>query len=186
MIKQANPLFPLLAPIVLAAILSFIIVANAPLNGRIAEAAAGAFVFVTQAKVPEPLKGSLIAFGKKNKTRQLTETKEADLAQRMWLARLIIGFSKPPQDPEITLLFYDVTGGGKKYITSMSRFLSGAQTQKEFLQSIKLPRSEFPPNRQIELVVVVRHQEVGKTAFLLVGDVPKRSNKVDFSVEETR
>ena len=132
------------------------------------------------------MKGSLSAFAKRNKAKRLNETKEPTLAERKWITKLIVSFSGPPGDSEMNLLFYDLDGGGRRYITSMSRFISGAHTQKEFLQTVTLSRPDFVPNHPIEVVVVMRQVEMGKARVLLTGETPRRSNKVEFSDEETR
>jgi hypothetical protein len=49
---------------------------------------------------------------------------------------------------------------------------------------MRLERPKFRPNRRMELVVTVRHNEVGRLAFEMIGEEIHRSGQVDFSDSE--
>jgi hypothetical protein len=85
---------------------------------------------------------------------------------------------------EFTVLFYDVNDGPRRFIEDMSTMVSN-RNERTFVQQITLPRPAFKPNRQMELVVTVRREEVGRLKFGVVGDEPRRSGQVSFSDEET-
>jgi hypothetical protein len=59
------------------------------------------------------------------------------------------------------------------------------RNEKVFVQRFQLERHDFRPNRAMELVVTIRRQEVGRTRFELVGEVPRNSGIVDFTAEGT-
>jgi len=151
----------------------------------------GAEVIITQAKLPDaPEAGkkgksfNLLAFAKQHRATFLSETQEADLKSRKWVARLVVGFARPPAEPEMNLVYYDVQGGQKNYLTSQTLFLRGSQTEKSFLNTIKLYRDDFPPNHKIEMIVTMGQTEVGRTTFTPKGVMPKRNNNIDFTKAE--
>ena len=56
--------------------------------------------------------------------------------------------------------------------------------QKTFVQKVTLPRPSFKPNRNMELVVTVKREEVGRLKFGVLGEEIKRSGEVSFSDNE--
>lgn len=143
-------------------------------------------VYLTQSRIPNSLNlRRLIGFAKRHRARRLTETSDSPLAKRKWLATLITVFNRPVGDLEFQVLFYDVEGGGRRFVEPLSVFVNDRE-EKTFVQKIKLPRPRFKPNRKMELVVTVRRQEVGRQKFELVGENVRHSGEVNFSVDDTR
>ncbi len=143
-------------------------------------------VFLTQAKLPKKLtERKLISFARSRSTRRLRETQDEKLKDRSWKANMVISFNRPPNDLEYQVLFYDVHDGPRRLVEDMSTFVSD-RTQKTYVQKISLDRPRFKPNRNMELVVVVRRQEVGRLEFGVLGQAVKRSGTVTFSDEEAK
>lgn len=143
-----------------------------------------ATVFLTQAKIPGGLsEKALIGFARGHNAKILQET-TGDVKTRKWKANLVVSFNRPIDDMEFQVLFYDIHDGPRRFIEDMSTMLSNRK-EKTFVQQITLPRPNFKPNRNMELVVTVRHEEVGKLKFAVAGEEPKRSGTVDFSDEDT-
>jgi hypothetical protein len=139
-----------------------------------------------QTKMPANIKGNPLTFARAHKALKLNESKEAELNQRSWHVEFAIAFNKPPADSEISLLFYDVQDGPRRFMDSMSSYLQGGRTEKIFFQSVDLRRPKYKPNRKLEVVVTVRRQDVGSAKFGIVGEAPKRNGQVDFSDEDTK
>jgi hypothetical protein len=143
-------------------------------------------VYITQAKIPNRLsERGLIRFARGHRTKLLRETQEAKLKDRQWNAHLVIAFNAPPNDLEYQVLFYDVHDGPRRLVEDMSTFVND-RSQKTYLQKIALKRPRFKPNRNMELVVVVRRQEVSRLSFGVVGQAVRRSGTINFSDEEAR
>lgn len=141
-------------------------------------------VYLVQAPVPNKLsEKALIGFAKKNNNRLLREATDAEVKKRKWNASLIIAFNQPVGDLEFTVLFYDVHDGPRRFVNDMATFVDDKK-QKTFVQKVTLPRPTFKPNRNMELVVTVHRQEVGRHKFGLVGEEIRRSGTVDFSADE--
>lgn len=157
-----------------------LIVALAPA----AEAASlKAQVYLVQAAIPRAgSEKALLGFARKNNARLLREATDADVKSRKWNASLIVAFNQPVGDSEFTVLFYDIHDGPRRFVNDMATFVDDRK-QKTFVQKVTMPRPTFKPNRNMELVVTVHREEVGKHKFGLVGEEIKRSGTVDFSGE---
>ena len=150
----------------------------------IAEAASKAQIFLVQAPIPKQLtEKALIAFGRRNANRLLRETTDGDVKTRKWKAEMIVSFSRPVDDMEFQVLFYDIHDGPRRFINDMSTMVND-RSQKTFVQKVTLPRPHFKPNRQMELVVTVKREEVGRLKFGVVGQEIQRSGEVSFSDKE--
>lgn len=125
----------------------------------------------------------LLRFARKHHAKALQESKEPNQNDRKWRANLVVSFNRPVGDLEFQVLFYDVEDRERRLIEDMSTMVSD-RTQKTFVQKLKLPRSRFKANRDMELVVTVRHQEVGRAKFRLVGERKQHSGTVDFADDE--
>jgi hypothetical protein len=151
-----------------------------------AEAARGlkAQVYLTQHKIPGGLsEKALLGFARSHNAKILQET-TGDIKARKWKANLVVSFSQPVDDMEFSVLFYDVHDGSRRFIEDMSTMVSNRK-DKTFVQSITLPRPNFKPNRNMELVVTVRRAEVGRLKFGVSGEEVRRSGVVSFSDDET-
>ena len=83
---------------------------------------------------------------------------------------------------QFQVLFYDVQES-RRMVDDMSTMIN-KRNEKTFVQPVSLERPAFKPNRQMELVVVVKRVEVGKLKFGVLGEEIKRSGQVSFSDDE--
>ena len=140
--------------------------------------------YLLQSKIPGGLsEKGLLGFARNNSMKLLHETTDAEVKSRKWKATLVVAFSRPIDDMEFNVLFYDVQDGPRRFVEDMSTMLN-QRTQKTFVQPLTLSRPTFKPNRQMELVVTVKREEVGKLKFGVLGQEIKRSGEVSFSDEE--
>ena len=141
-------------------------------------------VFLVQARVPNGgTEKGLIAFAQRNRAKILRETHEKELKERSWVAQLIVAFNAPVNDTEFQVLFYDIHDGPRRFVNDMSIMVMDRK-QKTFVQKVTLPRPNFKPNRNMEMVVTVRRAEVARLKFAVVGEEAKRSGEVSFSDSE--
>ncbi len=175
-------------PAIFAVTFALVLVAAFGLFADLAEAAGRlkAQVYIVQAKIPRKLtEKGLIRFARSHNSKRLRETNEPKLDDRSWKANLVVAFNQPPGDLEFQVLFYDVHDGPRRLVEDLSTFVND-RSQKTYLQKISLSRKRFKPNRNMELVVVVRRQEVARMKFGVLGQEPRRSGTVDFSDDEAR
>lgn len=141
-------------------------------------------VYLTQARIPRDVsERGLINFAKRNRSKHLRETTDAPIKQRDWRAEMVVAFNRPVGDLEFHVLFYDIHDGPRRFVEDMSTFVND-RDQKTFVQRVRLERPRFRPNRDMELVVTVRRQEVGRQRFGLVGEEIRRSGEVDFTADD--
>lgn len=142
-------------------------------------------LYLTQAKIPTGLtEKGLLGFARNNSQKFLRETTDEEVKKRKWKANLVVSFTRPPDDMEFQVLFYDIQDGPRRFIEDMSTMITKRQ-EKTFVNPITLSRPSFKPNRQLELVVTVKRQDVGSLKFAVQGEEIKRSGQVSFSDEET-
>lgn len=166
-----------------AALIALVLNTN---NEASAAAPLRAKVLITQTAIPQNLnERKLIAFAKSHNAKRLQETKDVPVKQRRWFAEMVVAFNTSPADLEYHALFFDVTGGGRRFVDDMAIMVSD-KAQRTFLQKLKLKRPQFEPGHVYEIVVTVRRNEVGKTLFETIGDFEQRSGRVDFDDKETR
>lgn len=142
-------------------------------------------LYITQAKIPSGLsEKGLLGFARGNSMKLLHETTDAEVKSRKWKANLVVSFNKAVDDMEFTVLFYDIQDGPRRFVEDMSTMVNN-RNEKTFVQPITMSRPTFKPNRQMELVVTVKREEVGKLKFGVLGEEIKRSGEVSFSDAET-
>jgi hypothetical protein len=142
-------------------------------------------VFLTQSKIPPKLtEKGLLGFARQNHQKLLHESNDAEIKQRKWKANLVVSFSRAVDDMEFTVLFYDIHDGPRRFVEDMSTMVNDKK-QKTFVQPITLYRPNFKPNREMELVVTLRREEVARLKFGVLGEEIKRSGVVSFSDAET-
>jgi len=145
-----------------------------------------ASVYIVQTKIPNKLsEKGLLSFARSHNSKRLVETQQPKLDDRSWDANLVISFNQAPGDLEFQVLFYDIHDGPRRLVEDLSTFVND-RTQRTYLQKISLGRKRFKPNRNMELVVVVRHEEVARLKFGVLGQEVRRSGTVEFTDEEAK
>lgn len=139
-----------------------------------------ASVYLTQHKIPNGLtEKGLIGFARGHNAKRLQETSEEKIEERKFIAEMVTQFNQPPGDLEFHVLFYDITDGARKFIEDMSTYIQDKK-QRVYVNKIKLPRTRFKANRKMELVVTVKHVEVGSLKFIVDGEEKRNTGVVDF------
>lgn len=127
-------------------------------------------IYLTQESIPRNLpEKELVAFANKHQAKSIAETNESEIKQRRWIATLVIAFNAPPGELEYEMAFYEVQNGIRILAETQSVLLSD-RVQKTYVQRINLKRPLYKPNRDMELVVRIRQQDVGRLRFRVVGN----------------
>jgi hypothetical protein len=143
-----------------------------------------ATLVITQASIPRGLSESaLLRFARGHASKIMNETDDAEIASRRWPGNLIVQFNAPPDDLEFHALFYDVEDGVRNFVDDMAIYVHD-DSQRTYVQRLNLERPRFRPNRRMEMVVTVRHEEVGTLRFELRGEEIRRTGMVDFTGDE--
>ncbi|QQR91319.1 MAG: hypothetical protein IPJ88_06210 [Myxococcales bacterium] len=143
-------------------------------------------VFITQSKIPKDLnERKLIAFAQGHQAKRMKEQSDKPLPKRKWIGDMVVAFNAPPNELEYHALFFDVSGGGRRFVDDMATMISDRK-QRTYLQKLKLRKPMFEPGKKYEVVITIRRAEVGKIQFETLGEREKRSGRVDFADEETK
>lgn len=173
--------FSWMKPAVAASIASLLVLAVAA-HPATAQATARATVYVVAGSVPRSVGSAsrLLAYARSHRARQLQESTEEPMDQRHWYADVVIQFSRPLTERAFTILLYDVTDGERSLLGAPVDSVVG-RDQTIIVQNIRIDRPRARPNRDVEAVVTVRRQEVGRARFRIVGEARRGNGSLDFT-----
>jgi hypothetical protein len=100
-----------------------------------------------------------------------------------WKFEYIAFFARPLDDLEVALRFYDVTGGGKRFLAEASTFVQ-QRGDRMFGSNMVIGPPEFEPNKKILVTMENRNRIIATTTLIIRGDGPKYSGKVEFTDDE--
>ncbi|MFO0692968.1 MAG: hypothetical protein U0230_05390 [Polyangiales bacterium] len=142
-----------------------------------------ATIYLVQGNVPRnlPTVQQLLRYARSHQARSFQEITDKPIRERRWDGTLVISFNRPLGDLEYSILFYDVTGGASDFISPPMNVMVNNRQETTFVQPVHLERPRFRPNRDLEIRVTVRRQEVGKARTRLVGEVEQVNNELDFT-----
>lgn len=142
-------------------------------------------IFVLQRSVPRTLPGANghVNFGKKYHKNVLEEATDVPVAERSWLARLIVKFDRPLGDWEFDVVFYDLRDGGRRFMDPPMTMRVSDRDGSLFIQPIELKRPQFEPGMSLELSLRTRGQEAGSRKIRLAGERIRvqHTGEVDFT-----
>ena len=168
-------------PAALAVALAAVVFAVSPMRLAMAQAVR-ATLYVVAGDLPRSLGSSdqVIRYARSHRARQLSESDEPELDRRHWNATVVTQFARPFTDRNFTLLFYDVTDNPRSMVGSpMDIYVRGQETI--VASDVRMERPRFRPNRDIEIVLTVRHAEAGRVRVRINGDVPRGNGSLDFT-----
>lgn len=161
------------------------------LAGRGAEAAKPEDVFkgqivITAKRLPTHFSsaGAFIDAVKKARTDKLWPVKE-DNENAEWNLEYIAFFAQPLSDNEVSVKFFDVTGGASRFVAGDEQY-TRERGSRVFASNIKLGRPEFDTNRKYLMTVETGGRRIAATTFWLRGKGPQYSGKVEFSDDDAK
>lgn len=165
-------------PVLVLGLLSVAIVAPAQAPARVT-------ISVLGDPVPDSISSlqQLTRFARSHRARQLNELEtNRPPSERRWEATLVLQFNRPLSEGEYQILYFDATAGHERRLVSGPEDVRvSSRTESTFVHDVRMPRSRFRPNRDIEIVVNVRRQEAGRARIRIVGEEVQRSGEVDFT-----
>ena len=123
---------------------------------------------------------AMVSFLRDNRKKELWPDKEG-----VWKFEFMCFFDKPLNDFQVSVKFFDLTEGDKRFVTAYEENTS-ERGQRILASSLVLEKPQFTVNRKYRMVVFNRGRELAQTTFTLRGQGPNFSGKVEFSEEETR
>lgn len=103
-----------------------------------------------------------------------------------WRVEYMAFFPRPLDDLEVTIKFYDVTQGRKKFVTADTVY-TPAKGERILSSTLVLDKNQFGPNQKYAMLVLnARRQVLAQTAFWLRGETERYSGRVTFTEDEAR
>jgi hypothetical protein len=143
-------------------------------------------VIVTANRLPLrfPSAGAFIAALNKAKTDRLWP-KEEKGDHAVWNLEYIAFFATPLNDNEVNVKFYEVTGGGQRFVAGDEQMTRERGT-RIFASNINLGTPEFEVNKKYFMTVESGRRIIASTTFWLRGKGPNYSGKVEFTDDEAK
>jgi hypothetical protein len=101
-----------------------------------------------------------------------------------WHLEYLAFFSRPLDDSEIEVKFYDITQG-KKYVAGDPQY-TRERGSRIFGSSIDLTKPDFDVRKHYQMTIESRGQTIATTTFWLLGKGANYSGKVEFSDSDAR
>jgi hypothetical protein len=102
-----------------------------------------------------------------------------------WNIEYIAFFAQPLNDNEITVKFFDITGGEKRYVAGDAQY-TREKGSRIFGSSIELAKPEFDVRKHYQMNIETRGRTIATTQFWLLGKGQSYSGKVEFSDAEAK
>ena len=144
-------------------------------------------VIITANRLPLrfPSAGAFISALQKAKTDRIWPREEKGNDHAVWSLEYIAFFAQPLNDSEVNVKFYEITGGGQRYVAGDEQYTRERGT-RIFASNITLATPEFEVNKKYMMTVESRSRVIATAAFWLRGKGPNYSGKVEFSDEEAK
>lgn len=118
---------------------------------------------------------------RKQSSTSFRENKE----KQQWKIFFAAFLSRPLNDVEYVIKFYDLTGGSKQLLGASEAF-NDERGQKTIVSNIVLEKKSFGVNKQLLMTIENRGKIYASGKFKILGEGEKFTGKVDFSEEEAR
>ena len=143
-------------------------------------------IIITKNRMPLRFssQGAFVSALQKNKTDKIWPTEEKGDAGK-WNIEYIAFFATPLNDSEIQVKFFDITGGGNKYVAGDPQY-TREKGSRIFGSSIELAKPEFDIRKHYMMTIESRSRVLASTTFWLLGKGANYSGKVEFSDAETK
>ena len=93
-------------------------------------------------------------------------------------------FSHPLNDVQVNLVIYDITNGARDHRGSWEQFMR--RGDRVLFNSITMDKEDFEMNKKYRFVIEERGKNIASGEFILRGEGPHYSGKVEFTDEETK
>jgi hypothetical protein len=139
-------------------------------------------IIITKNRLPMRFSssGAFVSALQKNKIDKIWPTEEHGDDKGTWDLEYLAFFAQPLDDSEITVKFYDITRGDKKYVAGDPQY-TRERGSRIFGSSIQLAKPEFDVRKRYMMTIESKGRVIATTAFWLLGKGANYSGKVEFS-----
>jgi hypothetical protein len=129
--------------------------------------------------------GAFVAAVRKGQIDKVWPKEEKGNDEATWVLEYIAFFAKPLNDNELSLKFWEVTGGSQRFVAGDEQY-TREKASRIFAANITLAKPEFEQNKKYLMTLESRGRVIASTSFWLRGKGPNYSGKVEFSDEEAK
>jgi hypothetical protein len=143
-------------------------------------------IMIMKNRLPEHFRSAedFISQIKRSSTGTIWADKDGDTKGK-WRFEYLAFFARPLDDIEVSLRFYDVTGGSKRFLAEASTYVS-KRGERMFGSNMSIGAPEFEPNKKILMSMENRGRVLAQTTLVIRGEGPHFSGRVDFTDAEAR
>ncbi len=144
-------------------------------------------IIITKKRLPLKFSssGAFVEALRSAKTDRIWPAEEKDEDHGSWNLEYIAFFAQPLNDNEIQVKFYDITGGGQKYVAGDPQY-TREKGSRIFGSSIQLAKPEFDVRKQYYMTIESNRRVIAATKFWLLGKGANYSGKVEFADAEAK
>jgi len=117
--------------------------------------------------------------------KQSASTFKEDKEKQQWKIYFAAFLSRPLNDVEYMIKFYDVTSGPQQLLGASEAF-NDSRGQTTIVSNIVLDKKGFGVNKRLLMTIENRGKILASARFKIVGEGERFSGKVDFSEEEAK
>jgi hypothetical protein len=143
-------------------------------------------IIITKNRLPMHFSspGAFVSALQHGKIDKIWPTEEHGDDKGTWHLEYLAFFSRPLDDSEIEVKFYDITQG-KKYVAGDPQY-TRERGSRIFGSSIDLTKPDFDVRKHYQMTIESRGQTIATTTFWLLGKGANYSGKVEFSDSDAR
>ncbi len=144
-------------------------------------------VIITANRLPLKFasEGAFIAALQKAKTDRIWPKEEKGNDHAVWNLEYIAFFAQPLNDFEVTVKFFEITGGAHRFVAGDSQY-TREKNKRVFASNILLSKPEFDTNKRYMMTVESGRRVIATATFWLRGKGQNYSGKVEFSDDEVK
>ena len=117
--------------------------------------------------------------------KQSTTNFQEDKAKQQWKIYFAAFLSRPLNDVEYVIKFYDISGGTQQLLGASENF-NDERGQKTIVSNIVLEKKSFGVNKHILMTIENKGSVYASGKFKILGEGERFSGKVNFSEEEAK
>jgi hypothetical protein len=144
-------------------------------------------IILTKDRLPTRFasEGAFVAALRKASIDKVWPYEEKGNDHALWNIEYIAFFAKPLNDTEVSLKFWEASGGSQRYIAGDEQYITD-KTTRVFAAKITVGKPDFEQNKRYLMTLESRGRVIASTSFWLRGKGPNYSGKVEFSDEEAK
>jgi hypothetical protein len=142
-------------------------------------------IIITKDRLPMRFssEAAFIAAVKRQQTDRVWPKEEKGDDHAVWVVEYIAFFAKPLNDNELSLKFWEISGGSQRYVAGDEQY-TREKNSRIFAANITVAKPEFEQNKRYYMTLQSRGRIIASTTFWLRGKGPNYSGKVEFSDDE--